>query len=198
MVIEVDLLFRGVTLVIFFFWWLYWAVTENEANREKPKAEPTNDALSRQHLQRWFLRFAQILVFLQLIGLSLLELPWRPFVPQAIGFVLVLIGVSVAVSARKTLGTNWAHAVEFQVKKKQELVTSGVYGFIRHPIYAGLCLAFIGGELVAQSYLAIAGVVVLIVGYYQARREEKLLISHFGNAYKSYMKRTKMFIPFLW
>ena len=61
-----------------------------------------------------------------------------------------------------------------------------------------LCLAFIGGELIAQSYLVLIGLLLLIGGYWQARKEEAILVSHFGNVYKNYMKHTKLFIPFIW
>lgn len=196
-VISVDILLRLLTVLSFFLWWLYWTVMEDKSNREKPKTIRETGVF--KILRRWLWRLAQGIMILQLLGLQVFPLSGdKSFILQIIGFILVIIGVSTAVSARRTIGTNWAHAFEYQVKKKQELVTTGVYAFIRHPIYAGLWIALIGGEFVAQSYVAFVGVLFLIVGYYQARLEEKLLISHFGTAYKTYMKRTKMFIPFLW
>lgn len=196
-VISVDILLRLLTVLSFFLWWLYWTVMEDKSNREKPKT--IREIGVFKILRRCLWRLAQGIMILQLLGLQVFPLSGdKSFILQIIGFILIIIGVSTAVSARRTIGTNWAHAFEYQVKKKQELVTTGVYAFIRHPIYTGLWIGLIGGELVAQSYVAFVGVLFLIVGYYQSRLEEKLLISHFGNAYKTYMKRTKMFIPFLW
>ncbi len=197
MIFTVGLLLRILTLFIFFLWWMYWRIIEREADQQIPKTRSKEFSL-RQQIRRWVLRAAEGIMILQVMGLHLFQLPWPHFMLQLIGFVFVLIGTSISFSARKTLGVNWAHAYEYQVKKEQELVTRGIYSLIRHPIYTGLCLAFIGGELVAQSYLTLVGVVLLIGGYWQARQEEKILVKHFGDAYKTYMKRTKMFLPYLW
>lgn len=85
-------------------------------------------------------------------GLTLFPLPESPFVMR-LGFVFVLLGLGLAVTARHQLATNWANAWEYQIKEKHELVTHGVYSVIRHPIYTGIVVAVIGAELVAQSYL---------------------------------------------
>ena len=198
MVLSLDFLFRVATLLIFLGWWCYWLITEREAEKEKPKTMVPDIVRMQQQFQRWLLRLGQVVVVLQLLGLSLAVFPGKPFVSQLIGLIIVIVGVGISISARKTLGSNWSHAVEYQVKKKQELVTTGIYSVIRHPIYAGLCLAIIGGELVAQSYGVFFGMALLGIGYWQAKKEEALLLTHFGNAYKSYMKRTKMFLPYLW
>lgn len=196
-IITIDTLLRLATLLLFFLWVLYWVITENEANLAKPKTIQQTGART-SFFRRWLLRIVEGIVVFQLFGLHIISFSEDLLVPQVVGFCFVVVGVSLAVSARKTLGTNWAHAFEYQVKKQQELVTSGVYAYIRHPIYTGLCLALIGGELVAQSYLFLAFVFLFAAGYKQARQEEKLLIAHFGSTYKNYMKRTKMFLPFLW
>ncbi len=197
MLISIDLVLRIATVLIFFFWWLYWKITEKEADREKPKIISEGSHFNRNKIMRVFLGSVQLILILQLLGVSILLMPHANVIIQLVGFLFVVIGVAVSVAARKTLGTNWVHAAEYQVKKKQELVTSGIYAYIRHPIYVGLFFAFIGGELVAKSYL-VFGCLLLIAGAYQQMKlEETLLLSHFGEAYKKYMKRTKMFLPFL-
>lgn len=193
-----DFVIRLLTLILFIYWQFYWIITEKVADKEKPKSPMTR--------QIWFLRKASsgiigIVLGLQLFALPILPLPLSPLVLyslQIIGFALVVTGVSVAISARRALGTNWAHAYEYQIKQKHELVTDGIYGSIRHPIYTGLMLGILGGELVVGSYLVFGVILLALFGYIQAKREEKLLTSHFGESYKHYMKRTKMFFPYLW
>ncbi|MBI5452967.1 isoprenylcysteine carboxylmethyltransferase family protein [Candidatus Gottesmanbacteria bacterium] len=106
--------------------------------------------------------------------------------------------MAISVSARRVLGTNWAHAAEYQIKKDHELVTSGIYKYIRNPIYTGLVIAITGAELVAKSYLFIFFALFgFWVAYIQAKREEKILQEHFGKEYSDYMKKSKTLIPFI-
>ncbi len=192
-----DLILRLSALGIFAWWTIYWLVTEKTADQEKPKTRKLS-YFHKAKVRKLVLRCAEIVLILQLLGLPLFEIPNVSMLIQLIGLFFVVIGAGVSISARKTLGNNWAHAFEYQIKQKQELVTSGVYAHIRHPIYTGLVLAFIGGELVAKSFLVILGLFLVLGARHQARLEEKLLLRHFGDSYKKYMQHTKMFIPFLW
>ncbi len=188
---------RLTALAIFICWGIYWVITQRTADREKPKTKQL-PFFHKNNIRKLVLRLAEAILILQLLGLSLLQIPNRALNIQIIGLLMIIIGTSVAISARRTLGTNWAHAYEYQIKQKQELVTGGIYQYIRHPIYTGLALGLIGGELVAKSYLVFSALIIVAGAYYQARLEEKLLTKHFGEDYQSYMKRTKMFIPHLW
>lgn len=192
-----DLLLRIVALGIFIFWGIYWLITERSADREKPKMKHI-PLLHRDNVRKLVLRFAELILILQLLGFPVLQIPNASIFVQVVGLILVTLDACVAISARKTLGTNWAHAFEYQVKQKQELVTTRIYSFIRHPIYTGLILAFIGGELAAKSYLVVLGLVLALGACHQAKLEEKLLTEHFGDLYAKYIKRTKIFIPYLW
>ncbi len=89
-----------------------------------------------------------LLLILQLFGLPIVRFPYS-FQAQLFGFMMVAVGIMISISARISLSTNWTHASEYQIKKKHELVTQGIYRFIRHPIYAGLFLAYVGGTIVA-------------------------------------------------
>jgi len=196
LVISLNLLLRFVTLFILFVWWLYWAITEKKADVQIPKTKKEGSVVKQAFIRRMILRIVEGVMVLQVFGISLL--PFYNAIIQIIGFFLVLIGFSIALSARKTLGSNWAHSYEYQVKKQQLLVMEGIYKTVRHPIYSGLCLVFIGGELVAQSYLFVVGILLFYSAYWQARAEEKLLTEHFGTIYKTYVLKSKMFIPYLW
>jgi protein-S-isoprenylcysteine O-methyltransferase Ste14 len=112
-----------------------------------------------------------------------------------IGFVLCVLGIGLAVVARAHLGRNWG--MPMSRKENPELVTSGPYALVRHPIYGGMLLAMLGSAI-GQSVLWLLPLIVY--GPYfilSARREEKLMTEQFAERYRTYMKRTKMLLPFV-
>jgi protein-S-isoprenylcysteine O-methyltransferase Ste14 len=137
------------------------------------------------------------LLGMQLLGLSLFPFPYG-MVAQCVGFVMAFTGVVISVMGRRELGLNWAHGGEYQVKNNQELVTIGIYRYIRHPIYLGVMLAYVGGQIVAGSYLSILFLILFVYSsVVQAKKEEKLLLHYFGKQYEDYMQNTKMLIPYI-
>lgn len=110
-----------------------------------------------------------------------------------IGVLLCLLGFALAVSARHHLGRNWG--LPMSRKQDPELVTSGPYAYIRHPIYTGLLLALLGSALAVSLFWAL--LLVLAGGYflYSARREEALLSEQFPEQYAAYRSRTGMLLP---
>jgi protein-S-isoprenylcysteine O-methyltransferase Ste14 len=112
-----------------------------------------------------------------------------------IGAVLFACGISLAVWARLHLGRNWGMPMTQRVEP--ELVTSGPYRFVRHPIYSGLLIAILGTALL-NSLLGLI-VVALLTGYfyYCGTVEERNLVTTFPKTYPEYKSRTKMLIPFL-
>jgi protein-S-isoprenylcysteine O-methyltransferase Ste14 len=184
-------IFGILTLLLFIVWKVYWWVTEKQAEQEKPADKQINHKLERD-----VLGVGMIIVVLQLLGFELLPFDF-PYVSLG-GFVLVVIGIVISINARRVLGANWAHAADYQIKKDHTLITKGVYGFIRHPIYTGLLFASVGAELVVESYLFLFVLLFMVFwSYSRGKREEKILEAHFGKAYADYKKRTKMLIPFL-
>jgi protein-S-isoprenylcysteine O-methyltransferase Ste14 len=192
-----DFFLRIATILLFIVWKTYWKVTEIKADREKPKTQPEPAFFSTRRLSRnLFVLVVGFLILLPLVGVEILPMEYNPLV-QLIGFVFVITGISLSIASRRLLGTNWANAHEYQIKHKQILVTTGIYSYIRHPIYTGLILATTGAELVAQSYLFILFACFFYMIYRQAKKEEKILEDHFGKAYIDYKKRSKMLIPFI-
>lgn len=117
-------------------------------------------------------------------------------VPLAvIGTLLFGCGIGLAIWARLNLGRNWG--MPMSQRAEPELVTSGPYRFVRHPIYTGLLTAMLGTALV-NSLLGLI-VVAVLVGYfyYCGMVEERNLAVTFPAAYPEYRSRTKMLIPFL-
>lgn len=111
------------------------------------------------------------------------------------GFVFCAIGIGLAILARAHLNRNWGtHVLSSETP---ELITTGPYAFVRHPIYGGLVLAMLGSAI-GQSVLWLLPLIVYGPFFVRsAKREEKLLIGQFPERYRAYMKRTKMLLPFV-
>lgn len=181
------------TLFLLFIWRVYWAVSERQTDARLPKKAGVK---SVDQLQRATIIGLFLLVVLQLFGVELFTFSFP--VASYIGFLLVLTGLLLALKARRDIGINWANSYELQVKQHQELVTWGVYSVIRHPIYTAMVLMLVGSQLVAQSYLFLLYLFLWLGVYWQAKREEILLLHHFGDKYREYRKKTYLFIPYLW
>ena len=116
-------------------------------------------------------------------------------ITQVAGIVLCLLGMAFAVWARIYLGRNWGQPMS--LRQEHELVTSGPYALVRHPIYTGLILALFGTAL-AQNLLLVVPFAGLWAYYLAgAVNEEKLMLRQFPDQYPEYKKRTKMLIPFV-
>ena len=107
---------------------------------------------------------------------------------------LALVGLLIMLWARVSIGRNWSG--EVVLKEDHQLVTSGPYAYVRHPIYTGLLTLMLGTALIWGT---VAGFVLfLIFGFgfrYKSKVEETFMTEHFSDAYPAYMKRTKAFIP---
>jgi len=117
--------------------------------------------------------------------------PWL----QGIGLVIFVLGLALAVWARIYIGRNWG--MPMSEKAEPELVTTGPYGVIRHPIYSGIILAMVGTAVAVSLYWLIAVVLVGAFFLYSAVMEERYLAGQFPDAYPRYQQSTKMLIPFV-
>jgi protein-S-isoprenylcysteine O-methyltransferase Ste14 len=113
----------------------------------------------------------------------------------AIGALLFACGIALAVWARLHLGRNWG--MPMSQRAEPELVTSGPYRLVRHPIYSGLLTATLGTALVDNLLGLIVVAVLVAYFYYCGTVEERNLAATFPTAYPEYRSRTKMLIPFL-
>lgn len=112
-----------------------------------------------------------------------------------IGSVCCALGIGLAIMARAYLGAHCG--VRAVSEEPAELVTTGPYALVRHPIYGGMLLAMLGSAL-AQSLLWLAPLLVYGPLFIRsARREERLLLERFPQRYPGYLKRTKMLVPFV-
>jgi protein-S-isoprenylcysteine O-methyltransferase Ste14 len=113
----------------------------------------------------------------------------------AIGAVVFASGIALAIWARLHLGRNWG--MPMTEKAEPELVTSGPYRFVRHPIYSGLLAGVLGTALVTNLIGLIIAPVLGGYFYYSASVEEKNLSATFPATYPAYRASTKMLIPFV-
>ena len=83
-----------------------------------------------------------------------------------------------------------------EVREKPEIIEKGVFNIVRHPIYLGSILLYLGLILLTCSIAsAILWIIIVIFYYYISKYEEKLLLNEFGKEYENYMKRVPMLIP---
>lgn len=190
-----DTYLKLATLTLHFVRLGYWIITEIKADKEKPKTEK----LSFWKIVKRIIPLGiGLLIAAQLLGVSIFPFQ-NNVVIQIFGFILVVVGISTAMSARRTLGTNWAHAAEFQIRKNHTLVTQGIYRYIRHPIYTGMFLSTVGAEIAAGSLLVIPFFILGIWYFFiQAKQEEIILTKQFGKQHLEYKKNSAMFIPYIW
>ena len=122
------------------------------------------------------------------------------FIPQgpATGAIAVLLcasGVAFAIWARRRLGRNWSG--QPSLKEDHELVASGPYRFVRHPIYTGILTAMFGTALINDALWLVAAGLFCVLFISRAREEERLMLRQFPGEYPAYRRRTRMLIPLL-
>ena len=180
---------QAVELVFAIAWaafWIYWLVAAFSMKRGRvPWARE--------------LRIRALIVILAVIlirfgifrGQGVNTDPWR----AGLGLVLFALGLGFAIWARIHIGRNWG--TPMSQKDEPELVTSGPYHLVRHPIYSGVLLAGVG-TAVALSWLWLIAVVLAGVYFaYSAKVEERNMATQFPDAYPAYRRSTRMFIPFI-
>jgi protein-S-isoprenylcysteine O-methyltransferase Ste14 len=168
---------------LFWVYWLISAVNAKEASSRSWRARPV---------------FLLILVVAVLATRGIRgssSLAVHSPVLEAVGVILFLAGLALAVWARVHLGRNWG--MPMTQKADPELVTSGPYHWIRNPIYTGILLALLGTALAVNLYYLIALALAAVYFVYSATVEERRLAATFPDTYPDYKAHTKMLIPFV-
>jgi protein-S-isoprenylcysteine O-methyltransferase Ste14 len=180
---------RAVELVFAIGWaafWIYWLVAAFSIKRGRL-------AWSRE------LRIRAVIAVLAILlirlgafrdhGLS--SDPWR----AGVGLVLFAAGLGYAIWARIHMGRNWGSPMS--QKNEPELVTSGPYRRVRHPIYSGILVAGIGTAVALSWTWLIAVALAGVYFIYSAIVEERNLTEQFPDTYPAYKHTTKMLVPFI-
>jgi protein-S-isoprenylcysteine O-methyltransferase Ste14 len=180
---------RVIDIIIGALWiafWLYWLAASAGV-----KAGQTRWA--RVAVVRLAVVVA-VLAAVRLSGFTGLAATREPWLRDS-GLAVVVAGLALAVWARVYLGRNWGMPMSRKVDP--ELVTTGPYRLIRHPIYTGILAAMAGTTLAIGGYWLIA--VVATGGYfvYSALHEERYMAEQFPGTFPAYRRSTKMLIPFV-
>ena len=138
-----------------------------------------------------------------LLWLPGIPVPWlgERFLPTGAwcfwsGGAITATGLLFSLWARRRLGRNWSQAVT--IKEDHELVTSGPYALVRHPIYSGLLLAFVGTALALGEWRGLLAVgLVFCVLLRKLRLEEKWMRRLFGASYETYSRRVAALVPYV-
>lgn len=180
---------RVVELVFAVGWgafWLYWLVAAFGMRRARP-------TWSRELRIRAVIVAAAIVLsrFGVFRGHGVRSDPWL----AGIGLVLFAAGLAFAIWARVHIGRNWG--TPMMQRAEPELVVTGPYRLVRHPIYSGILVAGLG-TVVALSWWWLSVVALAAVYFlYSARVEERYMTEQFPDVYPSYRRSTKMLIPFM-
>jgi protein-S-isoprenylcysteine O-methyltransferase Ste14 len=182
-----ELLFPVLWVAFFVYWGLKAAKV-----KATERLEPSSSRIVR--------------LILMLCAIALFSLPRVPiaflndrFLPGAewvfwTGAAITVAGLLFCVAARRHLGANWSQAVT--VKKDHELITSGPYALVRHPIYTGLLLALAGSAIALAEWRGLVAVLLFFIAFWnKLRLEEKWMREHFGSSYEEYSRRVAALIP---
>lgn len=111
-----------------------------------------------------------------------------------LGVAITVAGIALAAWARQSLGENWSDKIVLKVD--HQLVRNGPYAYLRHPIYSGVLLGIAGTALAVGEVRGILALVLLGSSYWvKAIREEKVLVSQFGDAFEDYRRSAGFLIP---
>jgi protein-S-isoprenylcysteine O-methyltransferase Ste14 len=113
------------------------------------------------------------------------------------GINVIVLGWSISTFANRTIAENWSPSID--KTEDQELITKGIYGIIRHPLYLSGLLILIGTNVYFQnmwSWLVV--LLAFAVTLYRMPIEDKQLETRFGEAFAAYKQTTKAILPYLW
>jgi len=166
---------------------IYWEI----AGRKAAKAQKTESSVSRG-VHVLLANAALLLTIAPIHGLGRL-LPIS-FAVMTAGLAVEALGLCLAIWARRHLGHNWSG--EISIKVDHELIRTGPYRLLRHPIYTGLLTMYVGSALVTDERLAVVGLAMAAFAYWRKLRlEEANLNAAFPAEYKAYRRETWALVP---
>lgn len=187
----VSLLYSYLFPAMWMGWALYWWALSRHV-----KVTVRRESLVSRLLHIGPLAVAVLLLWVPRVPFASLGervLPWTEALFW-VGAALTAAGLLFTVWARVHLGTNWSGTVT--LKRGHELITSGPYAFVRHPIYTGLLLAFLGSALARDEWRGVLALALVALALWRKlRNEERWMREQFGDAYSAYSKRVAALVP---
>jgi protein-S-isoprenylcysteine O-methyltransferase Ste14 len=177
--------------VLWLVWLAYWIIA---ARNVKPtrRREPSSGRLTTVVLTT----LAAVLLVFRGQGLSWLHARFLPptMIAYWLGLLMVILGLAFAVWARVYLGRNWSGTVT--VKEGHELIRTGPYGLVRHPIYTGLLFAILGTAVAFGEWRGLLALGFLAAAFlFKLRREERFMSESFPDDYPRYRAKVPALIP---
>jgi len=199
---NVELIFR----IVFWIFMLFILILNRivpaiRAEKTGGKILPDNKAAKNEGVALFILRiFLGVFFFFLLIFYSVYP-AWMDLLHVDIPLWLRWCGTFVALAgyifwtiAQELLSRQWSP--QLQIQKDHELIMTGPYHFIRHPIYSGMILWSIGlGVFTANSMFILLAILTIVWTLLRIPREEKMMIAQFGDAYRQYMQKTGRILP---
>jgi len=182
-----NYLFPAMWLGYFAYW---WAMSTNVKATERRESAPSR-----------VVRLVLIICAIALLSLPGVPLPWlnQRFLPHGVwsfwsGAAVTAAGLLFSVWARRHLGKNWSQAVT--LKEGHELITSGPYALVRHPIYTGLLLGFVGSAIARGEWRGLLAVALVFSAlWHKLKLEEKWMRAQFGQPYEAYSRQVAALVP---
>ena len=182
--------FFPVVWIAFLVYWRIKAANTKTTQRLEPAA-------SR------ILRAFIFLIAIVLLSTTRIPLPWlylelwpTGFWPFWLGAAVTIAGLLFAVWAREHLGRNWSRSVT--IKQGHELITTGPYAVVRHPIYTGVLTGLLGTAIALSQVRGFIVFVLFFLAFWiKLRMEEQWMRSQFGEAYATYVRQTAPLVPYL-
>src|ERR1700683_445115 len=165
---------------------LYWQV----------KAADTKATQRLEPAASGILRALIFLIAIALLSIPRIPLPWlyvqlwpSGYWPFWLGAAITVAGLLFSGGARVHLGRNWSRSVT--IKQGHELITTGPYAVVRHPIYTGILTGLLGSAIALSQVRGLIAFVLFFVAFWiKLRMEEQWMRSQFGEAYATYAHRT--------
>ena len=187
------MVYRYLLTSLWLAWLVYWWVSSRHV---KPTLRRESPWSRLSHIVPLIL--AVFLLSTPRPPLAILGERWLPHSPWSFwtGATLTAAGLLFSVWARWLLGDNWSGTVT--VKQGHALITRGPYAVVRHPIYSGVLLAFIGTAIARGDGSAVAAVALTLLAFLRKLRlEERWMQEQFGEAYREYRGRVAALVPLL-
>jgi protein-S-isoprenylcysteine O-methyltransferase Ste14 len=188
----------GIYTAAFFLAMLAEAVIRAPLNEKRKKEKMNERRVTSQEKTLLFLLWGGMFV----LPIIYAATNWLDFADYSLpewagwlGIVVITGAVIVFWRAHADLGLNWSPTLE--IREKHELITRGIYGVIRHPMYASQILWSVAQILLLQNWIAgFASLAVFIPFYFmRVKAEEQLMLEQFGDQYRSYMQKVGAVFP---
>jgi protein-S-isoprenylcysteine O-methyltransferase Ste14 len=189
---QVHLSLRALMTGLWLAWGAFWLISARDSKTTERRESAASRTFYSALLVGGLLLMLVPRTWLGPLGTGLLP---DSMLRMRLALMLLIAGLAFTVWARAHLGRNWSGTVT--VKEDHELIRSGPYGLVRHPIYTGLLLAFAGTSIACGDTAAAIGLGLVLCSFlYKLRIEEGFMRARFPGTYASYAAEVPALVPF--